>query len=172
LKKGVFALMNQPQPSEATNALVITALLAVVTSVALVLQDLGFVAAITGSLMGSTIIYTFPALFKVPARLSQAHAGSEAPFAGAFFILDMRDFQRSTQFAWAWPSLASPFHVCSRFCVPLCAPAAQLKSLQQLKRPLTGCEKASTYGLMGVGGVLGVVGVAISVLKQFTTLLG
>jgi len=28
-------------------------------------QDLGFVAAITGSLMGSTIIYTFPALFKV-----------------------------------------------------------------------------------------------------------
>lgn len=63
------------------------------------------------------------------------------------------------------------------FCVFSCAPlrlaaSAQLKSLQQLKRPLTVCEKASTYGLMGVGGVLGVVGVAISVLKQFTTLLG
>jgi len=111
LKKGVFALMNQPNPSEATNAAVITALLAVVTGVALVLQDLGFVAAITGSLMGSTIIYTFPALFK-------------------------------------------------------------LKSLQQLGRPLTAGEKASTYGLMGVGGVLTVVGVTISVLKQFTTLLG
>ena len=95
--------MNQPQPSEATNALVITALLAVVTSVALVLQDLGFVAAITGSLMGSTIIYTFPALFKVPARLSRAGARKHGgrPSRAPSFVLYMRDFQRSTQFARA-----------------------------------------------------------------------
>jgi hypothetical protein len=38
LKKGVFALMNKPNPSESTNAAVITALLTVVTGAALVLQ--------------------------------------------------------------------------------------------------------------------------------------
>jgi len=48
----------------------------------------------------------------------------------------------------------------------------QLKSLQQQGKPLTLGEKASTYGLMGVGGILGLVGVAISILKQFTTILG
>jgi len=51
-------------------------------------------------------------------------------------------------------------------------PTHQLKSLQQQGKPLTLGEKASTYGLMGVGGVLGLVGVAISILKQFTTVLG
>lgn len=38
LKKGVFALMNKPNPSESTNAAVITALLTVVTGAALALQ--------------------------------------------------------------------------------------------------------------------------------------
>ena len=78
---------------------------------ALALKDLGFVAALTGSLMGSLIIYIFPALFR-------------------------------------------------------------LKSLKNIEKRLSFTEKASTYGLIGFGSILGVVGVAVSVLKQFTSVLG
>ena len=33
-------------------------------------------------------------------------------------------------------------------------------------------DKVSTYGLLGLGSVLGMVGVVVSILKQFTTILG
>jgi len=111
LKRGVFSLMEETAPTEKTNTLVTAGLITALTAAAVVLQDLGFVAALTGSLMGSLIIYVFPALFK-------------------------------------------------------------LKSLQKIGNPLTLADKLSTYGLIGLGSILGVVGVAVSVLKQFTTILG
>jgi sodium-coupled neutral amino acid transporter 11 len=43
LKKGVFSLLKNPNPSEKTNAVVTTLLLAFMTSCALILKDLGFV---------------------------------------------------------------------------------------------------------------------------------
>jgi hypothetical protein len=68
-------------------------------------------AALTGSLMGSLIIYVFPGLFR-------------------------------------------------------------LKSLQALGKPFTIADKATTYGFIGTGAVLGVAGVVVSFLKQFTNVLG
>jgi amino acid permease len=115
LKNSALALLNHKAPSvassEAKKNAVTALLLAVITGAALALKDLGFVAALTGSLMGSLIIYIFPALFR-------------------------------------------------------------LKSLKNIEKRLSFTEKASTYGLIGFGSILGVVGVAVSVLKQFTSVLG
>ena len=72
---------------------------------------IGDATQVTGAVMGSLIIYVFPALFK-------------------------------------------------------------LKSLQKLGRPFSAVDTASTYGILGLGGILGVVGVTVSFLKQFTKVLG
>ncbi len=39
-------------------------------------------------------------------------------------------------------------------------------------KPFSLEDKFSSYGLLGIGSVLGVVGVAVSFLKQFTKVLG
>jgi len=129
LKSAVVALMNtnkdkgsaevEAQPlSERTNFVVTTGLLTVITSLALVLKDLGFVAALTGSLMGSLIIYVFPGLFRLKT-LQNPRFGGHGPNGS-----------------------------------------------------MTLGDKAASYGLIGTGAVLGVVGVVVSFLKQFTSILG
>ena len=114
LKNSVLSLLGkQTKPSEGFNACLTMGLLSVMTGAALLIQDLGFIAALTGSLMGSLIIYVFPGMFKYKRLKKQA--GGQA--------MNLGDF-------------------------------------------------ASTYGLMGLGAVLGVIGVAVASLRQFTTLLG
>ena len=66
LKSSVLALLNKGWAStETQEAAVTVGLLLGITAAALVLKDLGFVAALTGSLMGSLIIYIYPALFRL-----------------------------------------------------------------------------------------------------------
>lgn len=65
LKNGLLGLLNMDNPTEAQSTILTLSTLASITAGALVLQDLGFVAAITGSLMGSLIIYVFPGLMRL-----------------------------------------------------------------------------------------------------------
>jgi len=110
LRSTAFNLFKVKNPTPKQSFLLTSGLLTSITGLALVLQDLGFVAAFTGSLMGSLIIYIFPALMR-------------------------------------------------------------LKSLS--RDPATKPrDKLSAYGLLGIGSVLGVVGIAVSFLKQFTKVLG
>ena len=113
LQGSVLALCRKDSTSKFSGAeknAVTICLLSAITVLALHLKDLGFVAALTGSLMGSLIIYVFPALFR-------------------------------------------------------------LKSMKASKKRFSLVEKLSTYGIIGTGVVIGLLGISISTMKKFTSIL-
>ena len=63
-------------------------------------------------------------------------------------------------------------HVQSRTHIHTRACTTGLMQLKSLDSEAKLRQKLPSYGLMGVGSVLCVVGVVVSVLRQFTSLLG
>lgn len=113
LKNSVFSLLKIKAPTDKQNYTALACLLGPITLLALKLTDLGFIAALTGSLMGSLIIYVFPGLMK-----------------------------------------------------------HKLTKMEADGKPLTFKQKAPGITLMSLGAVLGMVGVAVTLLQEFTTILG
>jgi sodium-coupled neutral amino acid transporter 11 len=61
-KSELLTMLGTTKPTRAKQVQTTTSLLAIVTAIALSLQDAGFVISFVGAVMGSNIIYTFPSL--------------------------------------------------------------------------------------------------------------
>lgn len=63
------------QPSERTQTLTTLALLAIVSTLAVFLRDVGFVVSFGGALLGSAIIYIFPAIIFIKTMAQKIKSG-------------------------------------------------------------------------------------------------
>jgi amino acid permease len=118
LREGILDLANIKEEEKRSNALrpLTVGLLAVVTGLAIVLRDVGFVVSISGAMFGAALMFVVPAMMN---------------------IANMRAL-------------------------------AKQKNIALTKGQ--GLEIAANYGIVGTGVSLGVLGVAISVLRQLKKL--
>lgn len=63
------------QPSERTQTLTTLALLTIVSTLAVFLRDVGFVVSFGGALLGSAIIYIFPAIIFIKTMAQKIKSG-------------------------------------------------------------------------------------------------
>jgi amino acid permease len=118
LREGILDLANIKEEEKRSNALrpLTVGLLTVVTGLAIVLRDVGFVVSISGAMFGAALMFVVPAMMN---------------------IANMRAL-------------------------------AKQKNIALTKGQ--GVEIAANYGIVGTGVSLGVLGVAISVLRQLKKL--
>jgi len=72
LREDVLEMMGMPRPPRRVMQRATLILLGLITGLAIVLPDLGVVAAVTGALFGSALVYIFPALIFLYATGSKA----------------------------------------------------------------------------------------------------
>lgn len=118
LREGILDLANIKEEEKRSNALrpLTVGLLTIVTGLAIVLRDVGFVVSISGAMFGAALMFVVPAMMN---------------------IANMRALAKS-------------------------------KNIALTKGE--GLEIAANYGIVGTGVSLGVLGVAISVLRQLKKL--
>mmetsp|Transcript_47544 Transcript_47544/g.153656 ORF Transcript_47544/g.153656 Transcript_47544/m.153656 type:complete len:477 (-) Transcript_47544:425-1855(-) len=81
LRDGVIGLLRLDGAKEGVHRVATVALLALVNSLACVMKDLGLVTALGGAILGSTIVYTLPALMAL-ATSAKNKADGKAPLLG------------------------------------------------------------------------------------------
>ncbi len=75
IRDGVLGLAGVKKPSERTQTLTTLVLLAMVSTLAVFLRDVGFVVSFGGALLGSAIIYIFPAIIFIKTMAQKIASG-------------------------------------------------------------------------------------------------
>lgn len=75
IRDGVLNLAGVKNPSERAQTLTTLALLTVVSTLAVFLRDVGFVVSFGGALLGSAIIYIFPAIIFIKTMAQKVKSG-------------------------------------------------------------------------------------------------
>jgi len=75
IRDGVLSLLGRKAPSTRTQTVTTLVLLAVVSTLAVFLRDVGFVVSLGGALLGSCIIYIFPAIIFVKTMAQKVATG-------------------------------------------------------------------------------------------------
>jgi len=78
-RTGLLAATGNSNASQTTKDLIAVSVLLFSTSVAMVLRDLGFMASFAGAVLGSCIIYIFPALMHIAATKKAVEADKQLP---------------------------------------------------------------------------------------------
>ena len=78
-RTGLLAFMGNSNASQSTKDLIAVCVLLFSTGVAMVLRNLGFLAAFAGAVLGSCIIYIFPALMHISATQKAVEADLKLP---------------------------------------------------------------------------------------------
>lgn len=78
-RTGAFTMAGVAAPSQAAKDLFAIAVVAVSCGIALVLTDLGFLASFAGAILGSSILYIFPAIMHIKAVSDQIAADEKLP---------------------------------------------------------------------------------------------
>lgn len=75
IRDGVLNLLGNKNPSDKTQTVTTLILLTIVSTLAVFLRDVGFVVSFGGALLGSCIIYIFPALIFLKTMSKKIAAG-------------------------------------------------------------------------------------------------
>jgi solute carrier family 38 (sodium-coupled neutral amino acid transporter), member 11 len=75
IRDGVLNLLGIKKPSERTQTLTTLCLLTIVSTLAVFLRDVGFVVSFGGALLGSAIIYIFPAIIFIKTMAQKVQSG-------------------------------------------------------------------------------------------------
>ncbi len=75
IRDGVLDLMGKKNPSDKTQTITTLVLLTIVSTLAVFLRDVGFVVSFGGALLGSCIIYIFPALIFIKTMAQKVASG-------------------------------------------------------------------------------------------------
>ena len=75
IRDGVLNLLGNKNPSDKTQTITTLVLLTIVSTLAVFLRDVGFVVSFGGALLGSCIIYIFPALIFLKTMSKKIAAG-------------------------------------------------------------------------------------------------
>ena len=75
IRDGALNLLGNKNPSDKTQTITTLVLLTIVSTLAVFLRDVGFVVSFGGALLGSCIIYIFPALIFLKTMSKKIAAG-------------------------------------------------------------------------------------------------
>ena len=78
-RTGLLAATGSTNASQSTKDMIAVVTLIFTTSVAMVMRDLGFLASFAGAVLGSCVIYIFPAMMHIAAVRKAVEADKELP---------------------------------------------------------------------------------------------